>query len=77
MKESRMRSIVKGVTWRIVASGTTMGIVFLVTGNLELVASVGVVDITAKVLFYYLHERAWGQVHWGQLGVEPNFLQKE
>ena len=41
------------------------------TGNLALVASVGAVDILAKVFFYYLHERTWGKVHWGILGTEP------
>jgi uncharacterized membrane protein len=48
-----------------------MLVVFVVTGDLALMASVGVVDVTLKVLFYYFHERAWGQVHWGILGVEP------
>lgn len=71
MKESHVRSIIKGVTWRVVASGTTMLVVFVVTGDLTLVASVGVVDVTLKVLFYYFHERAWGRVHWGVLGPEP------
>ncbi len=72
MTESHTRSVAKGITWRFIASGTTMLVVFIVTGNLELVASVGVVDVTVKILFYYLHERAWGKVHWGRFGVEPN-----
>jgi len=71
MYESHARSIVKGITWRLVASGTTMMVVFLMTGNLELVASVGAADITLKVMFYYFHERAWGRVHWGIFGPEP------
>ena len=71
MKESHVRSIAKGITWRFIASLTTMFVVFIVTGNLALVASVGVVDVTLKILFYYFHERIWGKVHWGLLGVEP------
>lgn len=71
MNETHVRSILKGITWRLVASVTTMLVVFVVTGDLALMASVGVVDVTLKVLFYYFHERAWGQVHWGILGVEP------
>ncbi len=77
MKESRIRSVFKGITWRVIASGTTMLIVFITTGSLEIVAAVGVVDVTAKVFFYYLHERAWGRVHWGQLGTEPTFKKPE
>lgn len=75
MKESHVRSVAKGVTWRIIASLTTMAVVFIVTGNLALVASVGVVDVSLKVLFYYLHERVWGSVRWGLLGIEPNIKQ--
>ncbi len=71
MHETHTRSIVKGVTWRFVASVTTMIVVFVVTGDLSLVLSVGLVDISLKVLFYYLHERFWGRVHWGVIGVEP------
>lgn len=76
MHESKIRSIAKGITWRVVASGTTMLIVWLTTGSIELVAAVGLADVTAKIFFYYLHERAWGRVHWGQLGPEPVFTKK-
>lgn len=72
MHETHSRSILKGVTWRIIASGTTMTVVFFMTGDLALVASVGIVDIIAKVFFYYLHERSWGKVRWGVLGTEPD-----
>jgi adenylylsulfate kinase len=72
MHETHARSILKGVTWRIIASATTMIIVYVVTGDLALVASVGAVDILAKVFFYYLHERSWGKVRWGILGTEPD-----
>lgn len=72
MRETHFRSVLKGITWRVIASTTTMAVVYFVTGDLTLVASVGIVDITAKVFFYYLHERTWGKVKWGVLGVEPN-----
>jgi uncharacterized membrane protein len=72
MKETHFRSVIKGITWRVIASGATMTVVYFVTGDLSLVASVGVVDVTAKVFFYYLHERTWGKVKWGVMGVEPN-----
>lgn len=75
MKESHKRSILKGVTWRLIASATTMLVVFVVTGNLALVASVGLVDVVAKIFFYYLHERTWGKVTWGLLGTEPTTIE--
>lgn len=73
MRESHFRSVLKGITWRIIASATTMTVVYFATdGDLSLVASVGFIDITAKVFFYYLHERTWGKVRWGVLGIEPD-----
>lgn len=69
MTETHTRSVLKGVTWRVVASATTMAIVYVLTGNLELVASVGALDVGAKIFFYYLHERGWGKVRWGTVAV--------
>lgn len=71
MRESHLRSMLKGVTWRVIASVTTMSVVYIVTGDVALMASVGAVDILAKVFFYYLHERTWGKVKWGLVGIEP------
>jgi adenylylsulfate kinase len=71
MNDSHARSLLKGVTWRLVASTTTMLIVYIATGDLALMAGVGVADVTLKILFYYTHERLWGRVRWGQVGVEP------
>lgn len=66
MHETHSRSIAKGITWRIVASLTTMGLVYGFTENLSLMASVGVLEFVAKVFFYYGHERIWMLVSWGK-----------
>ncbi|MEN9920499.1 MAG: hypothetical protein RL538_392 [Candidatus Parcubacteria bacterium] len=71
MHETHKRSIIKGISWRFIASMTTMVVVFIMTGDLTLVASVGVIDVVAKVFFYYIHERTWGKIRWGVLGPEP------
>lgn len=71
MHESHTRSIIKVITWRIIASVLTMGVVYAVTGSVALMASVGVVDVISKMIFYYIHERTWGNVKWGLLGTEP------
>lgn len=69
--EAHWRSFAKGVTWRVIASGTTMALVYIVTGSLETMATVGVFEVTLKLLFYYSHERIWGAVPWGKLGRTP------
>lgn len=48
-----------------------MLIVLIATGDLTLVAGVGLADVTLKIMFYYAHERGWGRVKWGIVGVEP------
>ncbi len=65
--DSHTRSVTKGVTWRIVASVTTMGLVYAFTGDLMLMAEVGVLEVLAKLTFYYMHERAWERVAWGKV----------
>lgn len=66
MHETHIRSVIKGISWRVIASLTTMGLVYLFTGDLSLVVEVGVLEVTAKIFFYYLHERAWHAIRWGR-----------
>ena len=64
--EHHKRSIVKAITWRIIATLTTMTLVYIFTGQIELVLSVGALDVVTKLFFYYLHERAWNKTKWGK-----------
>jgi len=64
-KETHTRSVTKGITWRIIASLTTMGLVYIFSGSLKLVIEVGILDVLLKLFFYYAHERAWGNIKWG------------
>lgn len=64
MSERSIRSIVKAFTWRFLATLTTMVLVFVFTGRYELALGVGALEITSKLILYYLHERAWDRVSW-------------
>jgi len=66
MKETHLRSFLKGITWRIIATLTTMILVFIFTGNFVLTLSVGSLEIISKLIFYYLHERVWNRIKWGR-----------
>ena len=66
MIDSHKRSVAKAVSWRLVATLTTMGIVLALTRRIVLMIEVGFLDIIAKLVFYYLHERAWGKIGWGK-----------
>lgn len=64
--ESHKRTIVKTISWRIVATLTTITIVFFFTRQLFLSLGVGFFEVVSKISFYYLHERAWGKISWGK-----------
>lgn len=66
-QEHRLRSLTKTLSWRVIATLTTAGLVYLFTGKPALAVEVGLLEAAFKMLFYYLHERAWGKVCWGQL----------
>jgi len=66
MKETHLRSFFKGITWRIIATLTTMILVFIFTGDFALTLGVGFFDIISKLIFYYFHERIWDRIRWGR-----------
>jgi len=70
-KETNKRSVVKGVTWRVVATTTTMVIVYLFFGRLDLAIATGVIESVLKIGLFWLHERAWFKVRWGRTKIEP------
>ena len=58
-KDSRTRSLVKGLTWRAVATTTTILIVWALTGDTQIALQIGAIEVVAKIIVYYLHERVW------------------
>lgn len=74
-KDSPQRSILKALSWRLVASGSTFIISFTIftqtteTAFGEILGAVSIitaVDIVAKLILYYLHERLWTNIQWGK-----------
>ncbi len=63
--ESHTRTVAKAVSWRIVATFTSMSIVYLLTKEPIITLGFGAIEVIAKITFYYLHERAWHRVRWG------------
>lgn len=57
--ESRTRSLLKALSWRLWATGTTIIISFFITGNISFAVSIGSIEAVAKVGLFYMHERLW------------------
>ena len=66
-RDSRGRSVLKALTWRVVALVITVGIVWLVTGEPGIAAAVGGIDAGVKLVAYYMHERAWDRSAFGRI----------
>jgi len=64
--EAQTRSFLKAVSWRITGSVDTFVISFIVTGRISLAGTIASVEVVTKIALYYLHERAWGAIRWGQ-----------
>jgi adenylylsulfate kinase len=68
--ESNMRSIMKSITFRILATITTMILIYIFFGRLDLAAVIGGLEIVLKLILYFFHERAWDRVRWGKITLE-------
>lgn len=66
-KESHLRSILKGLTWRILATATTVIIAYFITGDVSSALAIGGIEFAGKLLLYYFHERAWQLVPRGSV----------
>jgi len=65
--EKRVRSLLKAISWRIVATSTTILLVFLLTGNLVISVGVGSLELLFKTVIYYIHERIWNMSNFGKV----------
>ena len=74
LRESAWRSAVKATSWRVLATLATFSLVFIWTGHLQTALSVGMLEVVLKLLLYYLHERAWLRIKFGQKTTKPAVL---
>ena len=66
---SRKRHIVKTITWRIIASGTTFLLALFFFHDdekaVEKATGIAVAESAIKMVFYYFHERVWYNSNFG------------
>jgi len=63
--ETHARSLLKAISWRVIASVTTMALILLFTGQLLLATGIGVLEAISKLVLYFFHERVWGLLGFG------------
>ena len=70
-RETNKRSIVKGISWRVVATTTTIAIVYFFFDRLDLAIAAGMIETVLKVGLYWGHEKIWQRILWGKKKIEP------
>ena len=63
--ETHKRSIVKSITFRIIATIITFVVVWAFTKDPYISTGVSIAENLVKMLAYYIHERAWQKSTWG------------
>ena len=67
MKDKKCRSLLKAITWRVVAVFITFFVSFILTGKIILATAIGLVDSFIKIFVYYFHERVWEAVNFWRI----------
>jgi len=74
-KDSPTRSLFKAISWRLIASGATFIISYVIfrqfteKSEAEVLETAGLItsiEMVAKLILYYLHERLWTNIVWGK-----------
>jgi uncharacterized membrane protein len=67
LRDSKLRSLIKAVSWRVVGTLDTILVSYLWTGDKSKALVIGGTDVLTKIVFYYLHERAWAGIPLGTI----------
>jgi uncharacterized membrane protein len=61
----KSRSLVKTLSWRVIATTDTILIARLITGSWTVGFGIASIEVVTKMALYYLHERGWAALDWG------------
>ena len=64
--ELHSRSILKSITWMLIAFVITTAALYILQRNIVVAAGEAILIQAIKFVFFYLHERAWNKSNFGQ-----------
>ena len=73
-KETHARSIIKSISWRFWATLTTVVLVLIFVGEIEIALSIGFLEVFIKMFIYFFHERTWNKIKFGRHEIKPFVL---
>ncbi len=65
-KDSKARSLVKAVSWRVVAFIVLSIISYAITGSIKETGLIALVYNVVQIGIYFVHERLWNRIRWGK-----------
>jgi len=66
MSSTAKRSLVKTLSWRVLATTDTFLISWLITGEVMFASAIASLEVITKMILYYAHERGWNLISWGK-----------
>ncbi len=74
MQSQKKRSLLKTLTWRILATSDTFLISWLITGRFDFAGAIAGIEVITKMFLYYMHERGWDKIKFGRAENEQHTL---
>lgn len=74
MKDKPKRSLVKGISWRLVGTADTFFISWLILGDVKTAAPIALTEVATKIILYFIHERIWNRINWGRKKDKPTHV---
>ncbi|MEM5947422.1 DUF2061 domain-containing protein [Spirochaetia bacterium 38H-sp] len=71
-RDSHLRSLIKALSWRIIATLTTTLIAYIITRRVDTALFIGGWEAIIKIGVYTLHERIWERIKFGRK-TEPEY----
>ena len=57
--DSRKKSILKTISWRIIAIIISITVVYIFTNSISLSLGIAITSNAVAMIVYYFHERSW------------------
>ena len=64
--DTRLRSLVKTVSWRLTGTLCTFLISYAILGDIATSSAIAIIQLTFNTIVFYIHERIWNLVKWGK-----------
>ena len=66
VKVKKSRSLIKSLTWRVIALITTFVTLYVLSKDINMATMATVITNAVNFVCYYYHERIWNAVNWGK-----------